>query len=86
VPPWRAASMKVLRLQVRRASIIVLRPASATRHNLIRYTARPGKNNDFLGNNVSRVAIEARCAAQKLNGRTGLMSLGSLGVLTFCPP
>ena len=33
VPTWRAASMKVLRLRAWRASIIVLRSASATRHN-----------------------------------------------------
>jgi hypothetical protein len=60
--------------------------ASAMRRKTsILLSARAGKNN-FLGNNVSRVAIEARCAAQKLNGRTGLMSLGSLDVLTFCPP
>jgi hypothetical protein len=42
VPTWRAEGMIVLRLQVRRASIIVLRPASATRHNLIRYASTHG--------------------------------------------
>src|SRR3990170_7575037 len=39
VPTWRPASMKALRLRARRASIIVLRPASATRHNPDRWAA-----------------------------------------------
>ena len=41
VPPWRAASKLMLRRRVRRATIMVHRPTSATRHKPGRYP--PGR-------------------------------------------